>query len=132
MKRIGIVLSYVIVALAASAVTALYDRVPRSVSGCVSDVHVVSQSAAGDLINMMQEICGGMAYSTTISLALQKRGSGNSTVFFTYERNNSEPHIAWTAPNAIAVELADVGHIYVQKDVIDGVRVQYRIGHAVE
>jgi hypothetical protein len=127
-----LLLSYVLVAFLAVAVTALYDRLPRGDNsyGCVRDARIVAQSLSGDKVQMKQAICGGFAYADVVTLSFWKKGETRPSTFFSYERNSSEQNIVWSSNNQLEIDLADVGRIYTKLDQVDGIHIKYRIGRS--
>lgn len=80
---------------------------------------------------MVQKLCGGMAYSDTISLVMHSERSAKGTTFFSYERGSSDPKLSWQNNNVLLVEVPDVGEIDMKVDHVEDVQIRYDIGKVV-
>ena len=77
---------------------------------------------------MTQRVCGGIAFSDTISLGIRSEQSDQQTTFFSYGRGSSGPRLKWASDNVLVVELSDVSEIYTQADHVGDVQMRYQIG----
>jgi hypothetical protein len=130
LRKIGwTIFTHAAVAALAVAMFYLYLSIPDAPSSCVESAHIISQSRLGDKIEMNQEICGGIAFSATISLNLIENREGRQGTFFSYQWTNSQPTITWVADDAVLITIENVGPIHSKLEKLGRVKIQYKIGN---
>lgn len=92
--------------------------------GCQSEQRIVSHNSRGDVVEMREEVCGGFAYSATITLSLIINHDARKE-FVSYAVNASEPVIHWNSDNVLVVNIGKTGEIYKKADHVDDIKIEY-------
>jgi hypothetical protein len=95
---------------------------------CTSDTRILTKNSHGDIVRMVSKVCGGFAYSSVAQLEVQRHNASRSALFFSYDSDSSEPHVTWTAPDTITVEIFEVSDVRSKLDNVNGINVRYEIG----
>jgi hypothetical protein len=132
MKRpliyISLIFSHVLVAAVVGLAVFIYDRIPDAPSSCGTDQKIISHNDLGDEIEMKQEVCGGIAYSDTVTLSVITKKNGEHAKFFSFASNGlSDPIVKWIANDALEVDIDTAEEIFTKKDHIGGIRILYSL-----
>jgi hypothetical protein len=108
-------------------IVSVYDRLPRDASRCIEEQHVISENSLGDEVEISQSICGGIAYSDKVTLSLIVSSNRQRGDFFSYERSDADPIVRWSGSGVLIVNVASTGTIFLQKDILYGIKIQYQL-----
>lgn len=99
---------------------------PRDAYQCAEQSEQLSESGIYK-VELAARVCGGIAFSSTVSLAIRSERSNQQTTFFSYG-GTSDPRVKWASDNVLVVEVSDVGEVYTQVDHVGDVQIRYQIG----
>ncbi|MBR1088583.1 hypothetical protein JQ621_14020 [Bradyrhizobium manausense] len=130
MRRILGRFLFIILAVVVVGALYIYSRLPPDAYQCASQDEPISQTGSTGKfsIEMTQTVCGGIAFSSTVFLAIRSEQSNQKTTFLSYGRGTSDPKLEWIGDNVLVVQLSDVEEIYTEAAHVGDVQIRYQIG----
>ncbi len=122
------VFTHGVVSVITAAVVLLYCIIPRGETGCVEHSQPVSRNDTGDIIELKQELCGGISWTDTISVIIKLKKTNESGVIFSYERGHADPQFKWYGNDLLEIRIDDIAEVHRKVDHFGIIKIKYDIG----